>query len=148
MNTTYTIKEVAEMFDLSVSTLHYYDKQGLLPFVDKNDVGYRTFTPSDLNFIHTICCLKDTGMPIKTIKTYIGLCMRGADTIPERRALLNAHRDAVVAKQARLEESLQEIDEKLNRYTDPAARDLIESEIEFVTAEKSAHHLANPFVTQ
>jgi len=145
MPTTYSIKEVATMFDLSISTIHYYDKQGLLPFVDKNASGYRAFTQSDLNFIHTICCLKDTGMPIKTIKTYINLCMAGPDTIPDRRALLTAHKQAVLAKQAKLEASLAEIDDKLDRYNDPAARQLIETEINYVTKEKAEQHLANPF---
>jgi DNA-binding transcriptional MerR regulator len=74
---TYTIKEVSEIFDLSIYTLRYYDKQGLLPFVSKNASGYREFTESDLGFIYTICCLKNTGMPLKDIRTYIDYCMQG-----------------------------------------------------------------------
>ncbi|EGP8367258.1 MerR family DNA-binding transcriptional regulator, partial [Listeria monocytogenes] len=53
---TYSIKEVSKIFNLSIYTLRYYDKQGLLPFVSKNQSGYREFTESDLNLIHTICC--------------------------------------------------------------------------------------------
>ena len=47
MAETYTIKEVAEKFDLTISTIRFYDKKGLLPFVAKNDSGYREFTESD-----------------------------------------------------------------------------------------------------
>lgn len=58
---TYTIKDVAEKFNLTISTIRYYDKKGLLPFVEKNTSGYREFTNSDLSMIHTICCLKIQG---------------------------------------------------------------------------------------
>ncbi len=67
---TYTIKEVAQKVGLSIYTLRFYDKQGLLPFVMRNTAGYRTFTDSDLSIIHTICCLKNTDMKISDIRQY------------------------------------------------------------------------------
>lgn len=145
MNETYTIKEVADMFDLTVSTIHYYDKQGLLPFVSKNEAGYRVFTTADLNFIKTICCLKNTEMPIKEIKQYIEYCMQGTDSIANRKLLLNQHRKRVLAKQALLTENLQEIDYKLNRYNDPKATELVAEQIDYTINEKQLHHLNNPF---
>ena len=64
---TYSIKEVAEKTNLSIYTLRFYDKQGLLPFVSRNASGYRTFTEGDLHLLKTICCLKETGMKIADI---------------------------------------------------------------------------------
>ena len=64
---SYSIKEVSQKVGLSIYTLRFYDKQGLLPFVARNDAGYREFTDGDLNLIHTICCLKETGMKISDI---------------------------------------------------------------------------------
>ncbi|WP_369473136.1 MerR family transcriptional regulator [Secundilactobacillus kimchicus] len=58
---TYAIGDVAEKFNLSISTIRYYDKRGLLPFVSKNKSGHRAFTDSDLKMLYTVCCLKDTG---------------------------------------------------------------------------------------
>lgn len=134
---TYTIKDVAEKFNLTISTIRYYDKKGLLPFVEKNTSGYREFTNSDLSMIHTICCLKNTGMPINEIKQYIDYCMVGSKTISQRKALLQAHKEAVLAQQAQLLESLEEIDTKLNRYNSPTAKQIIDNQIEYVKAEKA-----------
>ncbi|GEK29093.1 MerR family transcriptional regulator [Furfurilactobacillus siliginis] len=145
MTQTYTIKEVAERFDLTISTIHYYDKQGLLPFVAKNEAGYRVFTQSDLNFIHTICCLKNTGMPIKDIRHYITLCMQGTSTIEKRKLLLLAHKEKIARQQQQLRENMQEVDFKIDRYSSVAVKEEVAGEIAFVTQEKKALGLPSPF---
>lgn len=143
---TYTIKEVSELFDLSIYTLRYYDKQGLLPFVSKNKSGYREFTDSDLGFIHTICCLKNTGMAIKDIRAYISYCMEGTSTIPAREQLLSQHRKNVLQEISSLENNLKEIDRKLDVYTAPNAVEIISAQRQFSSQEKEQHALANPFM--
>ncbi|MBL1226619.1 MerR family transcriptional regulator [Enterococcus sp. BWR-S5] len=143
---TYTIKEVSELFDLSIYTLRYYDKQGLLPFVSKNKSGYREFTDSDLGFIHTICCLKNTGMAIKDIRTYISYCMEGTSTISAREQLLSQHRKNVLQEISNLENNLKEIDHKLDVYTAPNAVEIISAQRQFSSQEKEQHALVNPFI--
>lgn len=145
---TYSIKEVAEKTGLSIYTLRYYDKQGLLPFVSRNEAGYREFTDSDLNFIHTICCLKNTDMKIKDIKKYIGYCMQGAASIDDRKQLLLKHRQEVLAKQRLLADNLKEIDYKLNVYTDPNSQAIIDREVAYVQDEKAKNHLGDPFTVK
>lgn len=145
---TYSIKEVAEKTGLSIYTLRYYDKQGLLPFVSRNEAGYREFTDSDLNFIHTICCLKNTDMKIKDIKKYIGHCMQGAASIDDRKQLLLKHRQEVLAKQRLLADNLKEIDYKLNVYTDPNSQAIIDREVAYVQDEKAKNHLGDPFTVK
>lgn len=145
MAQTYTIKEVADQFGVPVSTIRYYDKRGLLPFVAKNESGYREFTPTDLNLIKTIMCLKTTEMPIKEIQQYIECCMAGPETIPQRQALLRQHRQRVLAKQAQIEQDLKEIDFKINRYEDPHAVEIIQAEVAYVKHEKKQLHLASGF---
>lgn len=127
---TYSIKEVAQKTGLSIYTLRFYDQQGLLPFVQRNAAGYRTFTEGDLRLIHTICCLKNTGMKITDIRQYIDYVMAGTATIEQRRELLTAHRQKVVAKQHQIEVSLQEIDYKLATYSAPDAVAQISRKIE------------------
>lgn len=145
MNKTYSIKEVADKFALPISTIRYYDKKGLLPFVSKNKAGYRVFSDSDLQFIQTICCLKDTGMPIKKIKKYIELCMQGSTTIDDRKILLLQHRQNVIQKQKTIGKSLKEIDQKINRYASPISKDLITAQITYVQNEKASLNLKDPF---
>lgn len=145
METTLSIKEVAKYFDLSISTIRYYDKRGLLPFVSKNEAGYRVFTPSDMAFIKTICCLKNTGMPIRDIKQYITYCMEGPSSIDKRKELLLKHKHKVLLEQKKLQESLQEIDTKIDHYTSPNAEDIIAMQVRYTKQEKQRLHLADPF---
>lgn len=145
MNKTYSIGEVAEIFHLSISTLHYYDKKGLLPFVEKNISGHRAFTESDLQFIQTICCLKNTDMPIKEISTYIHYCMEGPNTIEKRKSLLLAHKKRVLEKQEKMTKSLENIDQKIEHYSLKNAYSFIEEQLSYAIEEKRINHLANPF---
>lgn len=142
---TYTIHEVAELFGLSISTIRYYDKKGLLPFVAKNDAGNREFTRSDLGFIKTICCLKETGMPIKDIRQYIQYCMQGPASIADRHSLLEQHRNRVLVKQAQINASLVEINKKIAKYSDPDSVALIADQLREAGQEKVSVGLANPF---
>ena len=89
---TYTIKDISKMFGVSIYTIRFYDKEGLLPFVLRNKSGNRVFTESDVSLFRTIYCLKNTGMQIKDIKKYIDFCMEGAGTIDFRKKLLLEHR--------------------------------------------------------
>jgi DNA-binding transcriptional MerR regulator len=81
---TYTVSQVAEKMGVTIYTLHYYDKEGLLPFVERNNNGARVFKDSDFGWLDTITALKNTGMPIKQIRQYIEWVMEGDSTILQR----------------------------------------------------------------
>lgn len=68
---TYSIGEAAKELSLTVYTLRYYDKEGLMPFVDRTPSGTRVFKESDIEALKIIECLKSTGRPIKEIITFI-----------------------------------------------------------------------------
>ncbi|RAP77549.1 MerR family transcriptional regulator [Paenibacillus montanisoli] len=125
----YTINEVARKFGLTAHTLRYYDKEGLLPFVERTPSGNRTFTEDDLNWIALICCLKDTGMPIKEIKSYSERALKGTETIEERKRMLMEHRMEVVRQMEKLQENLKLIDDKIGFYNDPANIPLMEERL-------------------
>lgn len=80
----YSIGEVAEKMGLSIHTLRYYDKIGILPLVERSENGRRMFTDKDLIMLNTIECLKKTGMQLKDIKQYIDWCAEGASTTKQR----------------------------------------------------------------
>ncbi|WP_125574043.1 MerR family transcriptional regulator [Levilactobacillus huananensis] len=142
---TYTIKQVAEKTHLSIYTLRFYDKQGLLPFVSRDRSGYRAFTDGDLLLLHTLSCLKDTGMKISDIRQYMALVMQGPSSIPQRQQLLRAHRNAVLVQQHAIERNLQEVDRKLRLYDSPMATDLVGLELATAREEKIANGLPDPF---
>ena len=112
----YSIAEVAERTHLTAHTLRYYEKEGLLPFIDRSDSGNRDFKDKDLEWLELICCLKNTGMPIKQIKQYIGLCLKGDDTLNVRREIFINHREEVINQIAELHKNLDKINCKINYY--------------------------------
>lgn len=102
----YTIGEVAKQLNVAPSTLRYYDKEGLLPFVERSGGGIRVFKAEDLSWLKTIECLKKTGMPIKDIKHFIDCCMEGDSKIDERLSIIKAQRDAVIIQMKEMQDML------------------------------------------
>ncbi len=111
-----TIKQAAEKMNLTVYTLRYYEKEGLLPFVERDHTGNRSFTESDLEWLSVICCLKNTGMPIKQIKQYICWCLDGDKTLAARKQMLTEHRQEVLNQIKELKKNLEKIDYKISHY--------------------------------
>ena len=77
------IGEISKITGLSISTLRYYDKNGLLPNLNRNN-GIRKFNKKDLQILKMINCLKISGMNIKEIKQFIDWCSIGDETIEKR----------------------------------------------------------------
>ncbi|NLR31929.1 MerR family transcriptional regulator [Levilactobacillus tujiorum] len=103
---SYSIGEVADKLAISPYTLRYYDKEGLLPFVDRNAAGRRRFKDNDFNFLEVIVCLKEAGVPVKQIGEFIDLCMTGDATLQDRYDFLADHEAKLEAKMARLQHTL------------------------------------------
>ena len=137
----YTISDVAAQFNLSAHTIRFYDKKGLLPFVLRNQNGNRIFTKSDINMIRTICCLKDTGMPIRNIKKYIDLCMEGTNTITLRGELLNKHKKEVLRQIDVLKDNLELLNLKIEGYESSDAVKIIEERLKRAADERRDSNL-------
>lgn len=117
----YTVGEIAKKLNVAPSTLRYYDKEGLLPFVERSDSGIRMFKDSDMEGLRVIECLKRTGMPIKDIKVFMELCQLGDATINERLALIDKQREIVLEQQKQLQETLDTLNYK-HWYYETAAK--------------------------
>jgi DNA-binding transcriptional MerR regulator len=117
-----SIAEAAHRTGVSVHTLRYYERAGLVvTAVDRTHGGRRRYQQQDLNWI-TICTrLRATGMPIKTIRRYAQLVAAGPGNEHERLALLEAHRAEVTAKLAEIEDNLKLIEHKIDVYRDRLA---------------------------
>ena len=112
-----TIAEAAHRTGVSVHTLRYYERAGLVvTTVDRNAAGRRRYRKLDLDWIKVCTKLRATGMPIRGIRRYAQLVSAGRGNEQERLALLEAHRAEVVAKIAELNENLELIDHKLDVY--------------------------------
>ncbi len=113
---TYAIGEIAEKMNLSIHTLRYYDKEGLLPFVQRTENGRRVFSDRDIILLSTIECLKATGMPLKDIRQYVDWCVEGAETIPQRYELVKNQKKVLEDQMAQLQKMLNAINYKCEFY--------------------------------
>ena len=101
----YTIGQVAEMFGLPISTLRYYDKQGLFPNMERVS-GIRKFSEAEIEALRVIECLKKAGMEIKDIHQFIEWCAMGKETYPQRRAMFQRQRQNIEAEIERMNQAL------------------------------------------
>ena len=95
----YSIGQVAEKFGMPISTLRYYDKQGLFPNMERAS-GIRRFSDTEIEVLRVIECLKKAGMEIKDIRQFMDWCAEGPSTYPQRKAMFEdrkAHMEAEIA---------------------------------------------------
>jgi DNA-binding transcriptional MerR regulator len=112
-----TIAEAAARTGVSVHTLRYYERAGLVVSpIDRTTGGRRRYQQLDLDWITVCTRLRATGMPIKTIRRYAELVAAGHGNEEERLALMEAHRAEVLAKLAEVQENLKLINHKINVY--------------------------------
>lgn len=113
---SYTIGEVVGLLGVAPSTLRYYDKEGLLPNLERTSGGVRRFTEKDLETFRFIDCLKCSGLSIRDIREYLHLVEAGDATIDERLQMLLRQRETVREQMARLQRTLDLLDYKCWYY--------------------------------
>lgn len=117
---------MAQQAGIPASTLRYYDKEGLLPFVERTPGGIRIFQDRDMEWLRVIGCLKRAGMPLKDIRRYIQLAMEGDGTIGERLELFRKQRKLLRARMAELQATLDVLEYKCWYYETAQAAGTVE----------------------
>ncbi len=112
---TLGIAEVVERTGVSHDTLRYYEKEGLLS-PPRDPGGRRRYREIDVGRVVFITRMRQSEMPIRTLQRYVALVEEGPTTEPERLAIMEAHRDAVQARRAELDEALGIIEFKISVY--------------------------------
>jgi DNA-binding transcriptional MerR regulator len=113
---TYSISEIAKELNLTPYTLRYYDREGLMPFVERTSSGTRLFKESDIDALKVIECLKSTGMPIKEIKNFIDWCSEGDCTLQQRYDMFMERKATVEAQMEELKKTMAVIEHKCLYY--------------------------------
>lgn len=102
----HTVKEAAMITGLTEHAVRFYTDKGLVPSVQRNKNNIRLFDEESINWLFGVKCLRQSGMPIEVIKTYVNLCLEGDSTIPQRYTLMMEHKEDALAQ---LEEAKQHI---------------------------------------
>lgn len=104
----YTIGQVSEMFDLPVSTLRYYDREGLFPHLERTS-GIRQFSSNELEALRVVECLKKSGAEIKDIRQFMQWCAEGSRTYGKRREFFLQQKKAAEEEMEKMKHTLDMI---------------------------------------
>ena len=112
----YTIKEAAQIMGIPATTLRYYDRQGLLPFVERKQSGYRVFSDNDIMLLRVIDCLKRSGMVLKDIRQFTEWLREGDASLEKRYQMFLERKKAVEQQMAEMQKTLDMINHKCWYY--------------------------------
>ncbi|ANY66158.1 dipicolinate synthase [Paenibacillus sp. BIHB 4019] len=110
------IKEAAEKVNLPTHTLRYYEQEGLLPFIKRDEHGNRIFDDNDLLWLDLIVCLRKTDIPLSELRSIVELTKAGDSTAAERKQILEKHKEKMMEKQRDLDSAFIKIKAKLAFY--------------------------------
>lgn len=130
----YTIGQISEMFQLPISTLRYYDKEGLFPDLERSS-GIRRFSEKEIEALRVIECLKKSGLEIKDIKLFMEWCSEGSATYQRRKELFERQKEIVQKEIAKLEKVLDMLQFKC-WYYDQAVKDGNEDRIQSILLDR------------
>lgn len=117
----YTIGQISEMFSIPISTLRYYDKEGLFPDMERHN-GIRKFGEKEVEALRIIECLKLSGLEIREIRQFMEWVREGSATYAKRRQLFETRKAAVEEEMRQLEKTLDMLKYKC-WYYDTAMQD-------------------------
>src|SRR5690348_12068607 len=110
------IAQVSEQYDISVDTLRYYERVGLIPPVQRNAGGIRDYNELDLRRVDFIKCMRSAGLPIEVLIDYVELVQRGDETIDARKEILKEQRELLVTRMQEMQKTLDVLDHKIEVY--------------------------------
>lgn len=114
----YSIREISEMFQLPISTIRYYEEEGILTNIERTASGQRIFHDGHVNRLKTICCFKNAGMTIKQLKEFFSYEAAEAENIENILKLLNTHKESILEQMSSLQDAYGHLLRKLHYYGD------------------------------
>lgn len=113
-----TIKKASDKTDVPISTIRYYDNEGLLPFIQRDENGYRLFAEGDLFWLELIGCMRATGMSIETLRHVAHLHMQGSSTLKERTQIFHDHQNKLLQQKQDIDTALERLTKKMQILDD------------------------------
>ena len=113
MDTEFSIQQVAQQTGLSIDTLRYYERIGLIEPVQRASSGHRRYRQADLNWIALLIDLRETGMPLARMIHFAQLRRQGAATAAERLHILEEHQQFLEQQMQKLERHKVALQQKI-----------------------------------
>ncbi|MCR8634283.1 MerR family transcriptional regulator [Paenibacillus radicis (ex Xue et al. 2023)] len=116
MDIELTIQQVAARTGLSVHTLRYYERIGLMEPICRASNGHRSYKENDLEWIILLMRLRSTGMPISEMRRFADMMRHGDLTIAQRRQVLEEHEQKLLMQVQELQNTLTVLRDKIVYY--------------------------------
>jgi MerR family transcriptional regulator, aldehyde-responsive regulator len=110
------IAEVSDRFEISLDTLRYYERIGLIPPVNRSRSGIRDYGELDLRRVEFVKCMRSAGLPIEALIEYVGLVQQGDGTIQARKEILQEQRKLLQGRMAEMQKTLDVLNRKIEVY--------------------------------
>jgi DNA-binding transcriptional MerR regulator len=110
------IKEAADKIGLPAHTLRYYEQEGLLPFIKRDEHGNRIFNESDLLWLELIVCLRKTDIPLSELREIVELTKEGDGTALQRKQIFEKHKAKMMEKKRDMDNAFAKIELKIEYY--------------------------------
>lgn len=117
----FTIGNLAEKSKLSIHTIRFYEKEGLIPFIKRSPTGFRLYEEEHIEWLRFICCLRETGMPISKLKEFVDLTVQGEATTDQRIGMLEDQRIFIESQVNTLLQYMAMINHKIEMYSHTSA---------------------------
>lgn len=114
----YTVKEAAKLLDLTEHTVRYYTDKGLVPSIQRDKNNNRLFDEESINWLTGVKYLKQCGMTVEDIKTYVDLCLEGYSTIQERFEIILKQKEIAQTQLEDAKRTVKYMEEKVSHYLD------------------------------
>lgn len=111
-----SIKEAAKRVSMTPHTLRYYENEGLMPYLKRDEQGNRQFCESDIQWLKFVKCLRETGMSIREMRHFVDLSQQGDVSVPQRLDILYNHKKELENKLLEMEVYLSNINHKIEYY--------------------------------
>ena len=110
------IAEVSERYAISLDTLRYYERIGLIQPVNRNASGIRDYCETDLRRVEFIKCMRSAGLPIEVLIEYVALIEQGDLTIQARKEILKKQRVLLADRMKEMQKTMDILDHKIDVY--------------------------------
>jgi DNA-binding transcriptional MerR regulator len=114
----YTVKEVCKLLDLTEHTVRFYTDKGLVPSVKRDKNNNRLFDQESINWLIGVKFLKQCGMSVEDIKSYVDLCLKGNSTIQERYEIILKQKEIAQVQLEEAKRTVKYMEEKASHYLD------------------------------
>lgn len=112
------IKEASEQTGVSSAAIRYYEKESLIPPIDRTEVGNRDIDARILRRIRFVTQMRSAGMSIESLRRYIQLFDAQEDNTKEQKAILTEQLAVMEEKRDDLQAAIDHLNYKLNHYDD------------------------------